>query len=408
MTVDIKNKGYGYVVVAAAFLMMVVLWGAFYSYGVFFKPLLMEFGWTRATTSGAFSICTITFGLLGTVIGGLNDRFGPRLVMTFCGALMGIAYLLMSRIDALWHLYAFYGLVLGIGMSGSFVPLMTTVARWFERRRSIMTGVIAAGIGIGAMVGPPVVDRLISRYGWRFTYALLGVVVPAVMVLCAQLLRRDPSALKQKKSAGTGATPPPLVADAEGLSLPQALRTKEFWMYAGVIFCFGFCVFSVMVHMVPHAMETGFSSAGAAGILATIGGLSVLGKIVLGQVADRVGNRTIFIYGFAFMAASLLWLTAFDGRLILILFAVVFGVAYGGCVTMESPMVVDLFGLRSHGLILGGIALGFTLGGAIGPWLTGLLFDVKGSYAMGFLACTLLSVVGLVLLLLLKIEKNAG
>ncbi len=145
MTETRKSKFfYGYIVAITAFFIMVLIWGTYYSFGIFFKPVSTEFGWTRAMTSGAFSLSMIMYGLLGIVMGGLNDRLGPRLVMTFCGFFLGLGYLLMSQTNTIWQLYLFYGGIIGIGMGGSWVPLTSTIARWFVKRRSMVTGIVAS------------------------------------------------------------------------------------------------------------------------------------------------------------------------------------------------------------------------------------------------------------------------
>src|SRR5262245_11021131 len=138
---------YGYTIVAAASFIMVLIFGVHYSFGIFFKPVSTEFGWTRAMTAGAFSLVWIPQGLLASVMGGLNDRFGPRLVLTICGFLIGLGYLLMSQITALWQLYLFYGVIVGAGLGGTFVPLVSTTTRWFVKRRGLMAGIVAAGVG---------------------------------------------------------------------------------------------------------------------------------------------------------------------------------------------------------------------------------------------------------------------
>ena len=147
---------YGYIVVVAAFLIMVAIFGLYYCFGIFFDPMLLEFGWTRAMTSGAFSLSMVVYGLLNVAVGGLTDRFGPRMVVTICGLLIGLGYLLMSQISAVWQLYLFYGVIIGAGMGGSFIALLSSVARWFVKRRGMMTGIVMAGIGIGTLIGPPV------------------------------------------------------------------------------------------------------------------------------------------------------------------------------------------------------------------------------------------------------------
>jgi len=220
---------YGYIVVGAAFFTMVVIFGVYLAFGVFFKPVLTEFGWTRAMTSGAFSLSMVVHGLLGIVMGGLNDRFGPRIVMTLCGFLLGLGYLLMSQIGAVWQLYLFYGLIIGIGMGGSWVPLLSTVARWFATRRSMMTGIVVAGIGIGTLIVPPVANWLISTYDWRTSYIILGSIVLVVVVLAAQFLRRDPAQMGQVPYGGSRGGEQMLKVDTEGFSLREAVYTRQFY-----------------------------------------------------------------------------------------------------------------------------------------------------------------------------------
>ena len=140
---------YGYIVVVVAFFVMAVMWGTYNAFGVFFNPVLAEFGWTRAMTSGAFSLSLLVSGLSAILMGRLTDRIGPRWVVTLCGFLMGLGYLLISQVTAVWQLYLFYGVIIGIAMGGSWVPLMSTVARWFSARRSLMTGICLVGLGIG-------------------------------------------------------------------------------------------------------------------------------------------------------------------------------------------------------------------------------------------------------------------
>jgi MFS family permease len=392
----------GYLIVGIGFIIMFVFWGAFYAFGVFFKLILKEFGWTRAMTAGAFSLCSIIQGLLGIVMGGFTDKFGPRVVMTCCGLFLGLGYILMSRVNAIWELYLFYGVIIGAGMGGSFTPLMSTVARWFEGRRSTMTGIVAAGTGIGALIGPPVISRLVVGYGWRVSYVILGSIILAVVVLCAQFIKRDPTQMGQVAYRDGAEKKKLPLQNTRELSLREATYTMQFWIVFGMIFSLGFCVFAIMVHIVPHAAELGFSTISAANILSTIGGASVVGKVLLGRTADRIGSRQSFIIGFILMSSALFMVLLVKGELILYLFAAVFGFAFGGCVSSESPMVAELFGLSSHGLILGMIALSFLLGGAIGPLLFGYIFDVTDSYQWGFLVCAVISFSGLILTTVLK------
>jgi len=393
---------YGYLIVGLAFIIMFVLWGTFYAFGIFFKPILKEFGWTRAMTAGAFSLCSIVQGLLSIAMGGLTDKFGARLVMTLCGLLLGVGYLLMSQLSVIWQLYLFFGAIVGAGMGGSFTPLMSIVARWFMKKRSTMTGIVVAGTGFGALIAPPVVSRLVSSYGWRVSYVILGGIVLGIVVVCAQFIRHEPARMGQAAYGDDGEREKALNQDFKGLSLREAVYTRQFWILFGMIFSLGFCVFAIMVHIAPHAAEIGISTTSAANILATIGGASILGKVLLGKTADRIGNRRTFIIGFILMLAALSMVLPTKGELMLYLFAVVYGFGFGGCIASESPIVAELFGLSSHGLILGVISFSFLLGGAFGPFLFGFIFDITGSYQWGFLACGVVSFIGLILTGILK------
>jgi MFS family permease len=399
---------YGYVVVAAALCILTAVWSTYFAFGVFFKPMLAEFGWTTAMVSGAFSMTMIVESLIGVVVGGLTDRFGSRIVMTLCGFLLAIGYSLMSRVNAAWQLYLFYGVVIGIGMSGSYIPLTSTVARWFIERRGIMTGIVLCGSGIGALIGPPIATRLISTYHWRASYLIMAGAVLVVVTLAAHFLRRDPTQMGQVPYGESGGKQRP-DPGPRGFSLKEAVDTRQFYIFSAMLFCFGFSMFALMVHIVPHATELGFSALTAANIPATIGGLIIVGRLLLGRAADRFGNRPIFILGFVLMSAAVLWLVTAKEIWTLYLFGAAFGLATGGMGTAQPPLVADLFGLRSHGLILAITGCGFTMGAAAGPFVAGYLFDLAGNYREAFLVCTALSIIGLILTFLLtpvKAEPN--
>jgi len=142
---------YGYIIVLVGFCIQVLSWGMFSTFGVFFTSFLAEFGWPRATISGAASLASVVLGFVGIVAGRLGDRIGPRMVMVGCGVFLGSAYLLMSQVNATWQLYLFYGVIAGIGFSGMDVLPLSTVARWFVKRRGMMTGIIKIGSGAGML-----------------------------------------------------------------------------------------------------------------------------------------------------------------------------------------------------------------------------------------------------------------
>jgi len=383
-----------------------ITYGAMYTFGIFFEPLIVEFSWTRAMTSGAFSLFMVLSGLLYIVTGRLNDRFGPRVIVTICGFFLGLGYILMSQITALWHLYLFYGVIISIGVSGAFVPLVSTIARWFVRKRGLMTGIVEAGTGIGTVVMPPVASWLISNYGWRTSYIVVGGIVLLLIMLAAQFLKRDPHQIGSSLYGADEAKENELDVQARGFSLQQAIHTPQFWLLCGAYFSFLFCVQTIMVHVVVYATGLGISPASAAGILVFIGGFSVAGRILTGSGGDRIGNKPALTISLALMSLTLFGLVAATEIWSIYLFAVIFGFTYGGLVVLCSPLVADLFGLRSHGVILGIVGFSSGIGGAIGPVAAGHIFDISGSYQLAFLVCGAIGIVGSILSLLLRPTKE--
>ncbi|MFC1932681.1 MFS transporter [Chloroflexota bacterium] len=410
--VEIKRPRffYGYIVVALAFLANLILGGTQYTFGVFFNPLTSEFGWTRAATSGVFSLYMVLHGFLYIITGKLNDRFGPKIVMSGCGFFMGLGYLLMSRTSAIWHLYLFYGVVLAVGTSGGYVPLLSTVIRWFanSKKRGLMVGISVAGIGVGTMIMPPMASWLIFSYGWRTSYVVIGIMVFVLIILGAQFLRRAPAQTQQLPHSQNGVQEESSNLEVRGLSLQEAIHTRQFWLLCTAFFGFGIFLQTIMIHIVPHAIGLGISASVAANIFIAIGGPSVVGRIAMGSAADRIGNRAILIICFALMTATLAWLLVAKEMWMLYLFAGVFGFTYGGLVAAQSSVVADLFGISSHGVILGIIVFGVTTGGAVGPVLAGAIFDVTGSYNPAFLVCSAFSIAGTIMVLLLRPIGEGG
>ena len=264
-----------------------------------------------------------------------------------------------------------------------------------------MTGIVLAGVSMGQLIGPPVITQFIAVYGWRLSYIMLGGGVLLVVVLLAQFMRRDPTQMGQLPYGADAAKQVELSPDIQSFSLREAAHTAQFWLVFGIFFCFGFGVFAIAVHIVPHAIELGISATSAATILSCRGGMSLVGNNVLGGAADRIGNRQIFVFGFIMILAAFFWLVPASELWMLYLFAVIFGFAGGGMGASESPLVAGLFGLTSHGLIYRVIHLGFTAGAAVGPVLTGYIFDLTGGYRAAFLVCAAFGIAGVALAALL-------
>ncbi len=384
--------------------MAIVMWGARLSFGVFFSPVLEEFGWTRAATSGGFSLTWVFTGLLSILVGRLTDKFGPRLIMTIAGFLVGLGYLFMSRLSSLWQLYLFYG-VISIGMSAVLVPTLSTVARWFVKMRAFMTGIVLAGTGIALMVIVPAANQAILNYGWRTAYLMVGMVV-IVVVIAAQFLRRDPYQLGKLPYGCDETITAASGAGTDGLFFREALWSHQVWLISLVYFCTYFIYNILLVHTVIYATGKGISSVKAVAIIVSLGGAGIAGRMLMGIFADRIGNKRTMLLGAGLMILTLFWLLMARDLWMLFLFGVVFGFGHGGMATMESPIVAHVFGMRSHGAILGLVFFSDTVGGAMGPFLAGYIFDVTGSYRLAFFLCAILSVVNLIAISFIRPLKS--
>ncbi|MCK9356589.1 MAG: MFS transporter [Dehalococcoidia bacterium] len=397
-----KPLFYGYVVVAAAFLSMAVSSGAIFSFSVFFAPLQEEFGWTRAITSSAFSLNMFVQGMLGIVVGKLNDRFGPRLILTLSGAILGIGFILVSTIDAIWQLYLLYGVVIGIGVSGGPVPLMSTVARWFRARRGLMTGIVMAGVGLGTMIVPPLADWLIRTFTWRTSFVAVGVLLLVAIPLTAQFLRRDPAGMGLQPLGGREITNGRQLPASPGVPFSDAIRTRQLWLIVAAFGGFGFTIQSVMVHVVIHATGLGLTASTAAALMTAIGALGVVGRVGIGGLADRYGSKRLLVSQYALLALSLIWLGFARDTWSIFACAFVFGFSFGGIVPLNSHIVAELFGLRAHGAVLGATGISIGIGGSIGPVFTGFCYDVLASYTVPFVVCGIVTAVAALLMCLVK------
>jgi MFS family permease len=393
-----------YTIVLGTFLPMLAAGVVIFSFGVFFKPVSAQFGWNRAETSGAFSLAVVVSGLAGLILGRLGDRFSPRLIIIICGALEGIAFLLLSRISSLWQLYLFYGILVGAGMA-NVIPVSSLVARYFKKRRGLMTGITMSGAAAGSAITPPIATQLISQFSWSASYIVIGITTLFITVLASIALyfsthiRVPEDFTSSGKRAGRNLI-------ARGMSFQQALRNRDFWILGLVLFCAAFAQQVVTVHTVPDATDLGLSAADAALILTFINVACIFSSYILGGANDKIGGRLAILISMGMLLISTILLPLASTAWSFYLFAVVFGIAWGGTSTLRSTLVAELFGLRAHGAITGAILLVAVTGGTLGPILAGYIFDIRGQYQAAFLLVIGINVFGFLAALYLKYRKN--
>ena len=390
-----KGDFYGYRIVAACCLIQAINLGGVFTFGVLFPELEAEFGWSRTKISGATSFAFFITGICAVFMGRLGDIFGPRALLTVAGILFGLGSAQFFRVEAAWELYLYYGLLVGAGLAAHDVGTLSTIARWFVRRRGLMSGFVKAGAGIGQVVVPIAAAALIAGVGWRMTCLLFGIAAAFTLVAAAQVLRRNPAALGQRPDGEATAAVADQPLEEHGATLREALRTRALWILCAAKFCDLFCLFTVIVHIVPFGVDQGMDATLAAAVLSTIGAMSIVGRILLGGAYDRFGARRSLIICFAILATSLVVLQFAGSAWTLFLFAALYGPAHGGFFTITAPSVAEYYGTRAHGTLFGLVVAFGTFGATLGPIVAGAMFDALGTYASAFALLLGFSLAGL-------------
>ena len=376
---------YGWFVVAAAFAVTFVGFGSAYTFSAFVESLQRDFGASRGSVSLVFSLAGFLYFGLGVVSGPLADRWGSRRLAVIGMILIGAGLAIAGAARNLTEVYAAYGLGVGLGVGCAYVPALGAVQRWFARRRGFASGLAVSGIGVGTLVMPPFASLLIAALGWREAYLVLGALAAIAGTGMALMIENDP------RDRGLAPDGDPLRADAQsmrprGASVSEAIRSRRFAvLYAACLIC-SFGVFVPFVHLVPYALDHGIPQSSAVLLLAMIGVGSTAGRFFLGGLADRMGRQLALLAMFVGMALALVvW--AFSTDLWpLAAFAFAYGVFYGGWVAVLPAVVMDNFGGRNVGAIIGILYTSVAFGTLIGPSAAGFAFDLSHSYALPILA----------------------
>lgn len=392
---------YGWVLVAVGTTIIALLNGTGYSFGVFFKPLLEEFGWTRTELSGPASLRMLITGLGGVFAGVIVDRIGPRWVLFGALAMAGTGYFLTSRAGTLPEFYIYLGLITGIGMSSHYPALTSVIPRWFTRRRGLSTGIILSGYGLGQIIFPPLATQLISSFDWRRSFLLLGMIIVVIGIPISFLVRLPP---KEERSVGTDAPGKKVAGPVTEVawSLKETLRTFPIWQLGLLYALFSLTLSSLMVHIVPFAIDIHIEPVAAALILTVIGACNTTGRISGGWLSDVIGTKKTMAFSIILQALAVPCLIVGRSLLWLYPIAAVFGLGYGGLSAVVPRLILEYYGGRSLGALLGIIQMAFAAGGMVGALLAGYIFDRTGSYTLAFGILSVLVAITFVLCVTLR------
>ncbi len=394
---------YGWIVVLAAFLAILISSLRSYAFGVFIDPLEAYFGWKRAPISLAYSISLIVTSFVAILFGRFSDNYGIRKTMILGGFLIIPGFLLSSQIDSLREMYLYFGLI-GIGAGAFYVPITTTVTRWFDEKKGLAVGITVSALGIGMAFFPPGLERVISSMGWRSAFLIMGLISLILLSISLTFIRDPPDksnikndiiGRKNKKTR-----------EEEGMTLIEAFKTKRFWIIYGMFLVAQFSAMLVTIHIVPYSEDIGFKSFYAAMTLTAIGLSNVFGRLFGGFTSDKIGVVKGTMIFFLVQSLSIFLLPIAETLFLLYAVSLIFGLAFGGWVMIYPVIVSEFFGTKHSGEILGALGTVAGIGGALGPYFAGFIYDFTGKYDIAFLLGGIMTLLSLIFSIILYYSEK--
>lgn len=365
------NLKYGWVVVGIGALMSCVALGAMMSLAVFLQPITQATGWSRTGVSSAMTLNFLIMGAAGFGWGAVNDRYGTRPVVLAGAVLLGLGLVLASRATTPLQFLLAYGVIVGLSAGSFVVPMMTAVSAWLPNNRSIAVSLVSAGIGVAPMTISPLAAWLLTAHDWRSAQLFIGLLVWALLIPAALLVRPTPVA----QQGG------PASAAPERVRISDALVSAPFIVLALTFFACCATHAGPIFHTISYALACGIPTVAAVSIYSLEGLAGLGGRVVLGLLGDRYGAKRVLIAGLmlqALGAGSFVFVNRLQEFYAV---AAVFGFAYGGVMPLYAVLARDYFGQQIMGTVLGAAAMISSLGMALGPSVGGWIYDTFGGYS---------------------------
>ena len=391
---------YRWVIVGIAIICMLLIYGIRHSFAAFFPSILNEFGWTRGNTALIFALNVLLYGILAPIAGSLADRWRPKLAISLGVLLLGISAASCALAKELWHFYVLFGILLSLGTAFSGAPvIIPTIANWFASKRGTAIGLGLTGGALSFSV-VTYAEYLISTFGWRLAFALIsGTVVAIVLPLVLLFFRYRPQHQGQPSNEmKTMSTPGnknvkkvDKVSSYYGdLSTAQILKSHRLWLLMlSYMLYMGIANYMIIAHQVIFFIDLGYGSFFAASVAGSVGVLAAFGTLS-GFLSDWIGREKVVTLAAVLSIVSVLILLSqkdASNPWALYIFVFCFGFPMGLHVPANIAGAADLFHGQHFGMVNGILLMGFGLGGAIGPWIGGYIFDVTGSYSSAFIIC---------------------
>ncbi|MGK2861821.1 MAG: MFS transporter [Chitinophagaceae bacterium] len=393
-----KIKKWKIQVAATAFLSLFSLVGImFYGLPFFYDFWITEFGWSRATITSGNAVGKVLVGpVFGFIAGWLIDKFGPRRLMLFGIMMGGLALIGLSMMTSLWQFYLFY-LFNALGyLFGGPLPNQVLISRWFDKSRGKIMGIAYLGIGVGGMLVPQIARALNLNFGWRGGLLWLGILMIVIALPMVWFVKENPEHLALQNKAGAPKTP-----------FTSILKKRSFYLLLIGSMCSIAAVSGTSQNLKLFlSLDLAYTQGAAANVLSIVLGSSILGRLLMGWLADKVQKKYVMILIYSMVAVSIPMLYAADSTWVVYLFAFFFGMALGGDYMIIPLMAAELFGVRVMGRVMGIIIAADGLGEAFGPMMAAWIRDQSGSYVNGFASLIILAIVGTIAVAFLPGKKS--
>ncbi len=396
-----RGMFYGWKLVGLALLVIGLASGPIWSgVGVWVKALELHFGWSRAQLTGAFSLAQLEGSIVGPFLGYLIDRLGPRR-MVFAGLVItGLGFILFSRTNNLLIFYLSYGLIMLGSASGSWLPFMTAINRWFIRKRGLAMAVAAEGSPLGGLLLLPVLAWAVTpgHFGWSTTALWIGIVFLALAFPLSWFIRERPEDYGERADGGpppnprngerdTAGTVPSTIGETDqpDYTARQAIRTSAFWLITFGHACSSLLFATMTVHLVPMLTDQGLSLQSAAFVFSVMMGVAAVFQLIGGYVGDRMETR-VAVAIFGFIQAAGFTMAVFAHNIpVSMLFAVLFGAGFGGRNPLTVAIRAEYFGPNAFATITGISSAPMYLFMLAAPLFAAFMFDTQGNYMIAWL-----------------------